>query len=126
MAFSMLIILAKGVQPDSCYYVNAADSVIVETQLDLDKDPPPDIAIEIDVSNSSKRKSSIYAALKISEFWRYDGRKFQIFRLTGADYTEIPSSQMLPGLTAQQLLQTINLSRSLGQTAALQRFRTQF
>jgi Uma2 family endonuclease len=117
-------VLAKGVQPDCCYYINSADLVIGKQQLNLDVDPPPDIAVEIDVTSSSIRKFSIYAALKVPEFWRYDGTKFQIFRLKNETYSEIPASQILPRLTGGQLVETIELSQSVGHTAALQTFRS--
>ena len=117
-------ILAKGAEPDSCYYVNTASLVIGKPQLNLDVDSPPDIVFEIDVTSSSKRKFSIYAALKVPEFWRYDGKKFQLFRLTHDSYSEIPSSVILPGLNGSILVDIIDLSQTAGQTEALKTFRS--
>jgi hypothetical protein len=36
-------------------------------------DPPPDLAVEIDITRSSLDRQGIYAALQVPEIWRYDG-----------------------------------------------------
>ena len=45
--------LAKGVEPDACYYATNADRIIGKRQIDLESDPPPDIVVEIDVTKES-------------------------------------------------------------------------
>lgn len=70
--------LAKGLEPDECYYVQHADAVRAKSELDLAVDPPPDLVIEVDITSKSVPKEPIYAALRVPELWRYDG-----FRLTG-------------------------------------------
>src|SRR5712692_10277902 len=67
--------LARGVEPDACYYVANADRVIGKRHIDLESDPPPDIVVEIDVTNESLSKFPIYAALLVSEIWRYEGER---------------------------------------------------
>src|SRR5262245_12901688 len=59
--------LERGAEPDSCYYVANADRVIGKRHFDLDVDPPPDIVVEIDTTNESFSKFSIYAALSVPE-----------------------------------------------------------
>src|SRR5438132_3493026 len=39
----------KGLEPDACFYVQTADALGKRIQLDFEVDPPPDIAVEIDV-----------------------------------------------------------------------------
>jgi len=60
--------LAKGVEPDACYYVKSVDLIRGKFNVILGEDPPPDIAVEIDFTKRSLRKLPIYAALKIPEF----------------------------------------------------------
>ena len=47
----------------------------------LESDPPPDIVVEIDVTNESLGKFGIYAALGVPEIWRYDGTEMQFVEL---------------------------------------------
>src|SRR2546422_3306499 len=62
---------------EHCYYVTSADRIIGIKRIDLDVDPPPDIAVEIDITKDSLSEFHIYAALKIPEIWRYDGKNVQ-------------------------------------------------
>ncbi|HWE02564.1 MAG TPA: hypothetical protein VG326_09155 [Tepidisphaeraceae bacterium] len=46
------------------------------------KHPPPDLAIEIDVTHRSIRKEPVYARLGAPEIWRYDGRRLKVLILS--------------------------------------------
>jgi Uma2 family endonuclease len=76
--------LAKGAEPDACYYVASAVRVIGKRRLDLDVDPPPDIVVEIDITNESLAKFGIYTALGVPEVWRYDGNTVSFYTLDAA------------------------------------------
>src|SRR3989442_3112692 len=83
----------------------------------------PDIAVEIDITKDSLSKFHIYAALKIPEIWRYDGKTFQIYQLAGASYHKTAESSTLPGLKPQILAAALDESKVVGQTEALAAFR---
>jgi len=38
----------RGIEPDNCYYIQTEPTVRGRQELDLETDPPPDLAIEID------------------------------------------------------------------------------
>ena len=116
--------LAKGVEADACYYVRNAKRVIGKRTIDLDSDPPPDIAVEIDTTRDSSKKFSIFAALAIPELWTYDGHAVVIYqRNDAAIYTVAPGSRFLPGLTGPMLAEALEFSQTHGQTKALSEFR---
>lgn len=117
--------LGKGVEPDACYYVESAARVIGKRKFDLDIDPPPDIVVEIDITNSSLRKFPIYAALGVPEIWRYDGKVFHFHELVTGSFTDSAQSRFLPGLTGQIMVETIKACVELGQTEAIRTFRKQ-
>ncbi len=94
--------VAKGVEPDTCFYVKNAVHIIGKRKIDLESDPPPDIAVEIDITNESSSKFPIYAALSVPEIWRYDGQKMQFFRLVRGAYREI-SEQCWPARWSKPL-----------------------
>jgi Uma2 family endonuclease len=71
----------KGLEPDECYYIQHADAVRFKHGLDLTIDPPPDLAVEIDITSRSIRRQPIYAALGVPELWRFDGKRLGVLRL---------------------------------------------
>ena len=117
--------LNRGVEPDCCYYVANAFRVIGKRKFDLEKDPPPDIVVEIDITNESISKFGIYAALGVSEIWRYDSRKVQFYELVADKYREVSESRSFPGLLPAMLAAALEQSKNDGQDAALDSFVAQ-
>jgi Uma2 family endonuclease len=106
--------LEKGLEPDECFYLDNWKRVAGKTRLDLSIDPPPDLAIEVDVSHSSVPRSSIYAAFGVPELWRFDGETLRFFRLTRKrTYRSIPRSGHFPQISSAGL--TGFLYSALGQ-----------
>ena len=110
---------AQGAEPDTCFYVQNAARIIGKRSLDFNTDPPPDIVVEIDITNASQSKFPIYAALGVPEIWRYDGSQAYFYHLAGEQYVETSHSQAFPFLTSTVLAQLIEQSKSEGQDAAL-------
>ncbi len=71
--------LQVGLEPDECYYVQTPPPPLLETELDLSQYPPPDLAIEVEISRTIIDKMPIYAALKVPEIWRYSGGRVTPF-----------------------------------------------
>jgi Uma2 family endonuclease len=117
--------LEKGVEPDACYYIVNAARVIGKRELDLEFDPPPDIVVEIDITNSSLGKFPIYAALGVPEIWRYDRKMIHFYELVGESFTETTQSRFLPELNGRLIAETLEASHAVGQTEALKIFRKQ-
>ncbi len=70
--------LARGFEPDSCYYITHAAAVRGKATIDLTTDPPPDLVIEIDITRSSLDKFPLYAAIGVPEVWHYTGDELTI------------------------------------------------
>jgi Uma2 family endonuclease len=71
--------LERGLEADQCHYIRNEAIVRERDVLDLDVDPPPDLAIEVE--SSSLDRLEIYAGVRILEVWRHDGQKLTIHRL---------------------------------------------
>lgn len=67
--------LLRGIEPDECYYVTTEPPPDTGHPLDLDVYAPPDLAIEVDVTNSTIPKQPIYGAIGVPEVWRLDGQQ---------------------------------------------------
>lgn len=74
----------KGIEPDESYYIGNVSHIEEIDQIDLDRDPPPDLAVEVDLTSSSIDKQAIYAALGIAELWRVTEQEVR-FLLLGSD-----------------------------------------
>jgi Uma2 family endonuclease len=115
--------LAKGLEPDQCYYIQNEEQVRGIEQIDLEKLPPPDLAVEIDITSSSLDRFSIYADLKVPEIWRYDGRSLVIYGLVGSEYLSQDRSIALPILRTEDILRFLSLSVSIGENSLVKQFR---
>jgi Uma2 family endonuclease len=97
--------LARGFEPDSCFYIAHAELMRGKNEVDLTLDPPPDLVIEIDITHPSLPRLPLLAAVGIPEVWRYDGGRASIHRLdrdTGT-YREAAQSAALAGVTHETL-----------------------
>ncbi|ERN41378.1 uncharacterized protein conserved in cyanobacteria [Rubidibacter lacunae KORDI 51-2] len=115
--------LEKGLEPDRCYYIQNEPSVRDRSDIDPNRDLPPDLAIEIDHTSSSLDRLVIYAALGIPEVWRYDGEKLTIYHLFKGAYNPQEASVALPILSAEDVLRFLQARQRSGENAWLREFR---
>lgn len=115
----------RGLEPDSCFWIANEPQVRGKTRLDWRVDPPPDLAIEIDISHSSVNRLGIYEALKVPEVWRFGGQGV-IFYLLGADgrLTKGFSSKAFPGLAPADLDRFLAMRNQMDEIAIVRQFRT--
>ena len=108
--------LAKGVEADKCYYIQNEAVIRGKMTIDLMIDPPPDLAIEIDITSPSLPRLPIYCALGVSEVWRFDGEKMVLLALSNGEYQEIPASIALPMVTSDGLTTWLTQATTMGET----------
>ena len=107
-----------GVEPDNCFYFQHEAEVRGRLDLDISKgDPPPDLALEIDLTSKSLDRFPIYARLEVPEIWCYDEGALKIYHLRDGDYTQAETSLALPQLPIQELPQLIETYRARGRRA---------
>src|SRR5262249_34511497 len=78
--------LLRGLEPDLCFYLGHFAQVRGRKTIDLTRDPPPDLAIEVEISRSALDRLAIYAALSVPEVWRFDGKKLTVLLLKKGKY----------------------------------------
>ena len=93
----------RGIEPDNCYWIRSAPQLQGKRELDLRVDPPPDLAIEIDVTSSSLDCMSIYAALGVLEVWRFSTGTIAFHILQGRAYQIRSNSLSFPQLASADL-----------------------
>jgi Uma2 family endonuclease len=65
--------LDRGIEPDESYFIANVGRIGNRMELDFEVDPPPDLAVEVEITNSILNKLEIYARLGVPEIWRFDG-----------------------------------------------------
>ncbi|MEG3832822.1 MULTISPECIES: Uma2 family endonuclease [unclassified Microcoleus] len=113
----------KGIEPDNCYYIQSEPAVRGRQELDLETAPPPDLAIEIDITSSSINKSGIYSALGVPELWRYNGRVLKFYQLASEEYVECNFSIAFPFLSSTEMSRFFEQTKTMGEIALLKSFR---
>lgn len=113
---------AKGLEPDECYYFRDEEKMRGRKRLDLRRDPPPELVVEIDVTSRSVPRQPIYAALGVPEIWRYDGRRLQCLHLAKGVYVPRKMSRVFPFLEPAQLQQFLHLLPERDDTSILRSF----
>ncbi len=114
----------RGLEPDECYWIANEPRVRGRDRIDLRRDPPPDLALEVDVTHSSLDRLAIYAALGVPEVWRLDGQALT-FHLLQADGTYAAAARSLafPFLAPADLLPFLALRARLDEMALVRQFR---
>ncbi len=117
-------IAKKGIEPDTCYYIQNEPAIRGKEKLNLETDPPPDLAIEIDITSSSVNKFGIYAALGVNELWRYNGQDLKFYQLVEGQYIDCQFSIAFPIVSVSDMSKFIEHSKNMGEIALLKSFRT--
>jgi Uma2 family endonuclease len=111
-----------GVEPDACFYIENYQKTIGRRRLEPD-DPPPDLAIEIDLT--SKTKIDAYLAIAVPEVWIYDNGKLNIYLLRQGQYVESNTSPIFPNISIIEIIPaTVERAWQVGNLQALEEFET--
>ncbi len=110
-----------GLEPDECFYIQNNVAMRGIRKLDMAIDPPPDLAIEVDVT--SKTKFAVYLALGVPELWLYD-QTLKIYILANGEYLESELSPTFGNIPVRDIIpQFLELSLNEGRSAAMRNFR---
>lgn len=114
--------MGVGIEPDDCFYIQNSERMIGRDRIDLSVDPPPDLAIEIDVT--SKTNLRAYEALQVPEIWRYEQGKILIYLLQEGKYIESNVSVIFNKFQIKEgMSQFLEMSKTRGTSKTLRAFR---
>ncbi|HUY93534.1 MAG TPA: Uma2 family endonuclease [Pirellulales bacterium] len=114
----------RGAEADECFYIRDERLMRGRRKIDLNVDPPPDLAFEIDISSSSIDKLVVYAALGVREVWLFNGETLTIYELqSDGRYHAIEKSVLLPGFPVKDVPEWISRASTTGETKWTGAFR---
>lgn len=115
--------LERGVESDKCFYVGNEGAVRGKDDLDLQRDPPPDLAIEVYITRKSLDRFKIYAAMGVPEAWRYRDGALELFQLREGHYIQIAESSLFPGVPVGELARFLELRSHMSDTSLARALR---
>jgi Uma2 family endonuclease len=114
----------RGLEPDKCYWIDSEPHMRGKKEFDIAFDPPPDLAIEVEITRSSLNRLAIYAALGVKEVWRFDGDTVQFHHQEpGGEYVVQQHSRAFPQLPSDELLRFLSESDAQDETSLEWSFR---
>ena len=122
--------VSRGLEADECYYftpekIAAATAAKSRRSREVADYPNPDLGIEVDLSPSRIDRPGIYAALQVSEVWRFEGEIGQvIIERLGEDgsYHPVEASALLL-IRAEEVRRWVIEEDSSDQSAWARRLR---
>ncbi|EFA71408.1 Uma2 family endonuclease [Cylindrospermopsis raciborskii] len=91
-----------GLEPDTCFYIENADRVRSLMRMNMETDPPPDLAIESDLT--SKTTLETYLTIQVPEIWIYENDRLTIYLLEKNNYQKSTTSRVFPSLSITDLI----------------------
>ncbi|MCL1463329.1 Uma2 family endonuclease [Argonema galeatum] len=111
----------QGIEPDYCFYIDNRDRILGKERIDLETDPAPDLAIEIDLTCTTKPED--YQAIAPLELWVYRQSQLSIYQFDAQQYRESQISRWFPGYDLKTLIpQYIDRGWQIGSSVALGEF----
>lgn len=117
------VLKQRGLEPDECYYIAHERAMRGRDEFDPAVDPPPDLAIEVNLSRSSVDKLSIYADLGVPEIWTFADDRLEFYQLqAGETYRATERSVAFPFLKAADLQRFLDERHGAEETAWTRRY----
>jgi Uma2 family endonuclease len=115
----------RGLEPDQSYWIASEPFIRGKQRIDLRVDPPPDLAIEVDVASSSVNRMAIYAVLGVPEVWRLADQVLTFHVLVGGgQYAVNLTSRAFPFLTSADVQGFLALRGQQDENTIVRQFRT--
>jgi Uma2 family endonuclease len=116
--------LQRGLEPDNCWWIAHEAAVRGKKRVDLKVDPPPDLAVEVDVTHRVVKRMSIYARLRVPEVWqlKQEVLLFHILQPNGL-YAVQTHSLAFPQFKPSDLIAHLALQGQYDQNEIVRQFR---
>lgn len=113
-----------GIEPDSCFYIQNAARMREYKNLDLSQFPPPDLAIECDLT--SKTVIQAYQSIKVPEVWIYQDNQLTLYLYSEQGYRESEQSQIFLDLAITTMIpQLVQRAYQVGTRQMLSELKAQ-
>jgi Uma2 family endonuclease len=116
--------LKRGFEPDNCYYVQHEPEMWNKKKINFKTDPPPDLAVEVEVSRKLLNKIEIYLAFRVPELWCCNGSTLKVYELCKeGKYAARDASICFPGFPIAKVEEILRQLGSAHETDLILAFR---
>jgi Uma2 family endonuclease len=114
--------MQQGLEADDCFYIEQEAAVRGKKRIDLEIDPPPDLALEIDITSRTHFKN--YQVLGVGELWRFNGTELEINILQEGQYITVYESPHFPNFPLRDIIpHYLEWSKREGRNKVMKAFR---
>ncbi|MEH2347453.1 MAG: Uma2 family endonuclease [Nostoc sp.] len=114
--------MRQAVEPDTSFYIQNQAAVIGKNRIDLNIDPPPDLAIEVDITSRTRFEN--YEILGVPELWRHTQQGLEISVLREGKYLKSELSPNFLGIPIIELVnEYVQQCLTIGRSQAMRNFR---
>ena len=115
--------MRRGIEADDCFYIENEVAIRGKKRIDLNIDPPPDLALEIDIT--SRTRFDNYEVLGVGELWRFNGTELEINVLESGRYIQVDESPHFPSFALREIIpQYLERSKIEGRNKIIKEFRS--
>jgi Uma2 family endonuclease len=115
----------SGLEPDYSFYINNWEAAVGKERIDWSTEPPPDLALEIDVTSYTDFND--YLPYRVPEVWLYKKNQLLIYALDGDSYKIVSSSRYFPNFNLQEILaECLEIANSQSTSVAMRVLRGRF
>ncbi len=113
----------RGLEPDESYYITNYAAIRGLKRIDLNRHPPPDLVVEIDVSRKLYSRLEAYAQLGVPEIWQHDKRGVHFLqRDSETSYRKIEQSLAFPQVKRTDIQRFLKLREKLDEFDLINQF----
>ena len=121
---TMDIPVERGIEPDYCFYIDNWQAAVGKDRMDWQVEPPPDLVIEIDVTNYTTVED--YLPYRVPEVWLFKHSRLNIYGLQETSYEQQSSSRYFPEVDLAVLITNVfQVAAEQGTGVAIRELRQQ-
>jgi Uma2 family endonuclease len=104
----------RGLEPDKSYYIANYAAVRGLKRINLNRHPPPDLVVEVDVTHKSLDRLEPYARLGVPEIWQHGSKGIRFLkRVSESSYRVVKRSVSFPVIGSDDIQRFLNLAGEL-------------
>jgi Uma2 family endonuclease len=115
----------SGIEPDYSFYIDNWHNAIGKDRIDWNTEPPPDLALEIDVTSYTNVND--YLPYRVPEVWIYKKNQLMIYNLESANYKLVSRSRYFPNLNIEEIVaEYLELAQASSSSVTMRTLRERF
>lgn len=113
----------NALQPDESYYFGEKVSSRGQETYRPGEDPPPDLAIEVEITAPVVRRLPLYARIGVREIWHFKNEEMEFLCLAaGGQYERVQRSVAFPFIAVEDVSRFLRQRHDTGENAIVRAF----